>query len=71
MVRDVVVCCAGTGHLPGVTPVLKLLLEQGGLIVLSQAAKHCPVRPALAFSTHTDNDKAQILVINIKLFKTS
>lgn len=40
-----------TGSFPGVAPVQELFFEQGGLIVLSQSAKHCPVRATLAFST--------------------
>lgn len=69
MVGDDIVCCGGAGRLPGVAPVLKLLLEQGGLIVLSQSAKHGPIRPALAFSNTRTTTKSVNLVTEKEPFK--
>lgn len=65
LISDVVVAVfCGAGCFPGVTPVQELLFEQGGFIVLSQSAEHCPVRTTLAFPAGEAGTVTQLQYLN-------
>lgn len=61
----------GTRCFLGIAPVQELFFEQGGLIVLSQSAEHCPVRSALTFPTgEPDNTITEKVFITLLLQKS-